>query len=43
MQRGRIIAEDTPSNLLKKSGKDSLEDAFLVFSGRDNSINGVKS
>jgi len=43
MQRGRIIAEDTPSNLLEKSGKDSLEDAFLVFSGRDNSINEVKS
>ncbi|MFA0834126.1 MAG: ABC transporter ATP-binding protein [Methanobacterium formicicum] len=43
MQRGRIIAEDAPSNLLEKSGKDSLEDAFLVFSGRDKSIKGVKS
>jgi ABC-2 type transport system ATP-binding protein len=31
MQRGHLIAEDTPLNLLKESGKDSLEDAFLVF------------
>lgn len=35
MQRGHLIAEDTPTELLKQSGKDSLEDAFLVFSQRD--------
>lgn len=35
MQKGRLIAEDTPSNLLKKSGKESLEDAFLFFSKRE--------
>ncbi len=35
MQRGHLIAEDTPTKLLKQSGKDSLEDAFLVFSQRD--------
>lgn len=35
MQRGHLIAEDTPLNLLKESGKDSLEDAFLEFSKRD--------
>ena len=35
MQRGNLIAEDTPSELLKQSGKDSLEDAFLEFSKKD--------
>ncbi|NYB51113.1 MAG: ABC transporter ATP-binding protein [Methanobacteriaceae archaeon] len=35
MERGRLIAEDTPEELLKKSGKDSLEDAFLEFSRSD--------
>lgn len=32
MQHGHLIAEDTPLELLKKTGKDSLEDAFLEFS-----------
>jgi len=35
MQRGHLIAEDTPTELLRESGKDSLEDAFLMFSQRD--------
>jgi hypothetical protein len=35
MKRGKLIAEDSPSNLLIKSGKDSLEDAFLDFSNQD--------
>ncbi len=35
MQRGHLIAEDTPTALLKRSGKDSLEDAFLEFSKKD--------
>jgi ABC-2 type transport system ATP-binding protein len=35
MQRGHLIAEDTPTEILKHSGKDSLEDAFLVFSRKD--------
>ncbi|MBM4240400.1 MAG: ABC transporter ATP-binding protein [Euryarchaeota archaeon] len=35
MQRGRIIAEDSPQEILKRSGKDSLEDAFLEFSKQD--------
>lgn len=35
MQRGQLIAEDTPAALLKESGKDSLEDAFMEFSKRD--------
>jgi ABC-2 type transport system ATP-binding protein len=35
MKRGCLIAEDNPSELLKKSGKDSLEDAFLEFSKQD--------
>jgi ABC-2 type transport system ATP-binding protein len=38
MKRGRFIAEDNPSELLKKSGKDSLEDAFLEFSNRDGGV-----
>lgn len=35
MQKGNLIAEDTPSTLLKESGKDSLEDAFLFFSQKE--------
>ncbi|MBI4813218.1 MAG: ABC transporter ATP-binding protein [Methanobacterium sp.] len=35
MQRGKLIAENTPLKLLKKSGTDSLEDAFLMFSQHD--------
>ena len=38
MKRGRLIAEDNPSELLKKSGKDSLEDAFLEFSKQDERV-----
>lgn len=38
MQRGNLIAEDTPSKILKKSGTDSLEDAFLVFSKKDETM-----
>jgi ABC-2 type transport system ATP-binding protein len=41
MQRGHLIAEDTPMNLLKESGKDSLEDAFLVFAKKDETHNEV--
>lgn len=41
MQRGHLIAEDTPTELLKESGKDSLEDAFLVFSKKDKTHNKV--
>lgn len=35
MQRGRLIAEDKPLNLMETSEKDSLEDAFLFFSKKD--------
>lgn len=35
MQRGNLIAENTPTKLLRESGKDSLEDAFLMFSQKD--------
>ncbi len=37
MQHGHLIAEDSPRVLMEKSGKDSLEDAFLEFSNRDKS------
>ncbi len=43
MQRGHLIAEDTPQKLLKESGKDSLEDAFLDFSKKDEAQNGAGS
>jgi ABC-2 type transport system ATP-binding protein len=36
MLRGNLIAEDSPSEILKKSGKESLEDAFLVFSKNED-------
>jgi len=35
MKHGRLIAEGKPLELLKESGMDSLEDAFLEFSQRD--------
>jgi ABC-2 type transport system ATP-binding protein len=38
MKHGRIIAENTPSELLKESGMESLEDAFLKFSRRDEGV-----
>ena len=38
MKRGRLIAEDKPSELLKMSGKDSLEDAFLEYSKQDEGM-----
>jgi ABC-2 type transport system ATP-binding protein len=41
MQRGHLIAENTPTELLKESGKDSLEDAFLMFSKKDETHNRV--
>lgn len=40
MQRGRFIAENTPVKLLEESGKDSLEDAFLVFSRKEAATQG---
>jgi ABC-2 type transport system ATP-binding protein len=44
MQRGNLIAEDTPSEILKKSGKESLEDAFLAYSKKEEILKeeGVK-
>ncbi len=38
MQRGNLIAEDTPLNLLEESGKGSLEDAFLFFSQKEDNL-----
>ena len=31
MHKGRLIAEGTPDQLLRDSGSENLEDAFLVF------------
>lgn len=38
MQKGRLIAEDAPLKLLEESGKDSLEDAFLIFARKEDTI-----
>lgn len=35
MRRGHLIAEGTPPELLKKTGTDSLEDAFVEFAKRE--------
>ena len=35
MQKGRLIALDKPAALMELSGNDSLEDAFLFFSKKD--------
>jgi ABC-2 type transport system ATP-binding protein len=43
IQRGHLIAEDAPLNLLEESGKDSLEDAFMEFSKRDEAHEEVGS
>lgn len=34
MNKGKLIAESTPKELLAKAGTDSLEDTFLEFSRR---------
>jgi ABC-2 type transport system ATP-binding protein len=31
IKHGKLVAEGTPAGLIKQAGKDSLEDAFLVF------------
>jgi ABC-2 type transport system ATP-binding protein len=35
MRKGRLIAEGTPEELLRKTGTDSLEDAFVEFSKKE--------
>ncbi len=35
MNRGKLIAESTPGELLAKAGTDSLEDAFIEFSRKE--------
>lgn len=42
IERGCLIAEDTPQALLDLSGKDSLEDAFMEFSVGDELAQKVK-
>ena len=39
MQRGKLIALDKPAALMELSGNDSLEDAFLFFSKKDETQN----
>jgi len=34
MRLGRLMAQDTPQELLRQSGQDNMEDAFLHFAGR---------
>jgi ABC-2 type transport system ATP-binding protein len=35
MRFGELLAQDTPDELLKKSGKADMEDAFLYFASRE--------
>ena len=35
MRSGELLAQDTPDELLKKSGKADMEDAFLYFAKRE--------
>jgi ABC-2 type transport system ATP-binding protein len=34
MRQGKLLAQDTPEELLHQSGKDNMEDAFLHFASR---------
>ena len=34
MRLGKLLAQDTPQELLRQSGKDNMEDAFLHFASR---------
>jgi ABC-2 type transport system ATP-binding protein len=34
MRSGALLAQDAPQELLRQSGKDNMEDAFLHFAGR---------
>jgi ABC-2 type transport system ATP-binding protein len=35
MRSGRLLAEDSPQELLRRSGKDNMEDAFLFYGQRN--------
>jgi ABC-2 type transport system ATP-binding protein len=40
MRSGALLAQDTPQELLRQSGKDNMEDAFLHFASRQNQSEG---
>jgi ABC-2 type transport system ATP-binding protein len=35
IDHGKIIEQGTPDEIMKKAGKDSLEDAFITLTGRE--------
>ena len=38
MRSGALLAQDTPQELLRQSGKDNMEDAFLHFASRQEGL-----
>jgi hypothetical protein len=34
MRLGELLAQDVPQDLLRKSGKDNMEEAFLYYASR---------
>jgi ABC-2 type transport system ATP-binding protein len=38
MRMGVLLAQDVPQELLRRSGKDNMEDAFLYYAGRQEEI-----
>jgi len=38
MRSGALLAQDAPQELLRQSGKDNMEDAFLHFAGRQEGL-----
>lgn len=38
LRQGRLIAEGTPDYIITSSGAKSLEDAFLIFAGREEQL-----
>ncbi|HEX6557105.1 MAG TPA: ABC transporter ATP-binding protein [Ktedonobacteraceae bacterium] len=38
MRLGVLLAQDAPQELLRRSGKDNMEDAFLYYAGRQEEV-----
>lgn len=38
MRLGELLGQDTPQELLRQSGKDTMEDAFLYYAGRQEVV-----
>ena len=38
MRLGVLLAQDAPQELLRRSGKDNMEDAFLYYASRQEEV-----